>query len=257
MSTDRIIKKIEENSFDYKSFSIKRIGCQYENSENSASFRANLKTQKDESVLVTFSKMNIAVGRVLLTPDSVKYINFLDKKYFLGDYGFLRNLFNIDINFEDIQAILSNNVFSFKDIPGKKDFRNYTSTIDSGRYVLQSIKNRKPNRIESGNNPIRNNRVLKRNSEETPILQTIIVRPDNFNIEKIRIEDKTNNQHLEFDFGDYTGLEGKDYPSLIDMNFNSGPKIIHMKLRLGGFSTEAVDSLSFNIPSKYDRIVVN
>jgi hypothetical protein len=256
MSTERIIKKVENNALDCKSFSVKRIACQYSNGENNASFRVNLKTVKGQSVLVTISKLNISAARVMLTPDSIKYISFIDKNYFLGDYGFLKNLLNADINFADIQAILSNNFFSSGDASGKKELGDYTSFIDSGRYVLQATKNRKSKRIEPNGNSVRGNKSL-RLQDDAVILQTIVVRPDNFNIEKIRIEDKTNNHLLEFEFGDYTKFRGKDYPSAINMNFYSGAKDISLKLRLGGFSKEPVDSMTFNIPSKYSPVIIN
>jgi hypothetical protein len=257
MSTDRIIKKIEENAFNYKYFSIKRINCQYQDGDNKASFRANLKTIKDEAIVLYFSKLNISVGRILLTPDSIKYVNFLDKNYFIGDYGFLSEIFNIDLDFDDVQSILSNDIFSYRNVSGKNQFRNFTSYIDSGRYVLQSTKVRKINRIVQKDKPQRVERILKRLEDEALIIQTIIVRPDNFNIEKIRIEDKSNNQAVEFEFDDYTGLENKDYPGTINMSFLSEGKNISMKIRLGGFSTETVDNFGFNIPAKYIQKEIN
>jgi hypothetical protein len=257
MSTDRIIKKIEENAFNYKFFSIKRISCQYQDGENKTSFRANLKTLKDESIILSFSKLNISVGRILLTPDSIKYVNFLDKNYFVGDYGFLSKIFNIDLDFDDIQSILSNDIFSYRNVSAKNQFRNFTSQIDSGRYILQSTKVRKLNRITQKEKPQRVERILKRLEDDALILQTIIVRPDNFNIEKIIIEDKTNKQVVEFEFGDYAGLDNKDYPGTINMSFLSGQKTLSMKIRLGGFSTEEEDNFGFNIPPKYSQVDLN
>ncbi|HCE58339.1 MAG TPA: hypothetical protein DER09_11040, partial [Prolixibacteraceae bacterium] len=44
-----------------------------------ASFRISLKAIRDEKILASITKLNIPVGRVLLTPDSVIYVNYIDR----------------------------------------------------------------------------------------------------------------------------------------------------------------------------------
>jgi hypothetical protein len=257
MSTGRIIKKIEENSFDYKFLTIKRINCQYKDEKTKASFKANLKSLKDKKIVVYFSKLNIQVGRVMLTPDSVQYINYVDKNYFLSDYEFLTKRFNIDLDFDAVQSILCNNIFSYRNDSADKDFRNFTSFIDSGRYVIQSVKKRKLSKIEQKGKIKKAERILKRFDDEAFILQELFILPGSFNIEKMKIEDKSNNQLVEIKFDDYTIFKNKNYPGGINMNFLSGQGNVNMKIRLAGFSTDKIKSFNFSIPKKFERLEIN
>ena len=68
--------------------------------------------EKDKQIIVMLSKLNIPVGRLWLTPDSVKFINYLEKNYFLDDYSYLSSMLDMDLDFETIHAIVSNNIFS-------------------------------------------------------------------------------------------------------------------------------------------------
>jgi hypothetical protein len=46
----------------------------------------------------------IEAGRALITPNTVLYINKLQKKYYDGDYSFFQHLLDLDIDFFAIQA---------------------------------------------------------------------------------------------------------------------------------------------------------
>ena len=87
MSTNKLIRNIESNVFDYKHLSIKKINCQFDNGKTKTSFKASIFAEKNKQIVVMLSKLNIPVGRLWLTPDSVKFINYIEKNYFLDDYS--------------------------------------------------------------------------------------------------------------------------------------------------------------------------
>ncbi|MCK3686115.1 DUF4292 domain-containing protein [Maribellus sp. YY47] len=255
MSTNKLLKNIEDNAFDFEYLTIKRINCQYSSSENKSSFRINLKAQKNEQILIAISKLNIPVGRVLLTPDSVKYVNYIDHNYFMDDYSFISDFLNMDINFATIQNIISNNVFSYRDDP-RDDYKTFDSFVDSGMYVLQSEKNRKIFKMEN-KKPQKLDRRLKRLDVEALILQRMFFDPMHYSLRKLEIFDKTNNRNVRMTFDEFTDVDGKEYPGAIDMSFQSEVEEITVKLKMSGFSTEEITSFSIKIPEKYEEIRVN
>ena len=257
MSTGRILKKVEQNAFDYNQLSIRRISCQFSDNDSRTNFRVNLKAIRNKKILVSISKLNIPVGRVLLTPDSVKYVNYLDRNYFVDDYSYLSRFLNIDLDFYTIQSILSNNAFSYRNDRKNKDFRNFISYIDSGMYVVQSEKERKIAKIEEKGKTEKIERRLKRLDQNALILQKMYFNPGNFALVKLIIDDKTNDRRMEMDFDDFTKVMNKDYPGYISMQFNSPGSEVSMKIRMSGFSTEKINSLNFRIPEKYEQIHVN
>ncbi len=254
LSASRIIRNIEKNALDYTCFTIRRINCHYQDEREKSSFRANVKTIRDKTIVVSFNKLNIPFGRIMLTPDSVKYVNYIDKNYFIGDYRFLKKLFAVDMDFFDIQSVLQNDVFSFQNVSGDKEFRGFSSRIDSGRYILQSVNPRKWNKVEEKNRRQPAERIVRRPNQNDPIFQTISVEPHTFNVEKITIRDGSNKQSVDFGFGEYTPLHNKDYPGEITLHFSSEERNIRMRIRMTGFSTDPIETINFTIPSGYERL---
>jgi hypothetical protein len=233
---------------------IRKINCQFSSSQSKSSFRIRLKAQKDKKILVSISKINIPVGRVLLTPDSVVYVNYIDHNYFYDDYSFISDFLNMDVDFKTVQSIISNNAFSYRNDP-RDDYKTFDSYVENGQYVLQSEKNRKIYKLEDGN-PQKIERRLRRLDDQALILQKMFFEPQNFSLTRLNIQDKTNNRNIFMNFNDFTKVEGKDYPGEIDMEFLSKKEQIKMKIRMSGFSTEKITSFSINIPEKYDEIRV-
>lgn len=255
ISTNKLLKRIEQNAFEFEYLSIKRINCNFSSSESKATFKINLKAKRDEKILVTISKLNIPVGRVLLTPDSVKYVNYIDRNFFVDDYSYLSSFLHIDLDFKTIQNIIANNAFSYRNDQRNKDYRNFDSFIEDNLYVLQSEKTRKITKMEEKENKAE--RFLKRFDDQALIVQKMFFSPRNFALTRVIISDKTNNRNMKLDFDDFTKVAQNAYPGSIDMNFQSPEEEITMKISMSGFSTAKINSFSIKIPDKYEEIRVN
>jgi hypothetical protein len=257
IGTEKLLKNVAENSLDYENFSISRINCQFSNNQSKTSFKINLKSIKDKKILASITKLNIPVGRVLLTPDSVIYVNYLDRNYFIDDYSFLSSYLNIDLDFNTIQALISNSAFSYRNDEKDKDFKTFSTSVESGLYVLQSERERKVFKMEEKGNENKIERRLKRLDDNALILQKMSFNPANFALVKLLIEDKTNNRKMEMNFDEFVKVMDKDYPGAIDMSFITESENISLNIRMSGFSTEKLDSFNLEIPEKYQQIKVN
>jgi len=257
IGADKLLKNVAENSLVYESFSISRVNCQFSNNQSKTTFKINLKSIKDKKILASITKLNIPVGRVLLTPDSVIYVNYLDKNYFVDDYSFLSSYLNIDLDFNTIQAIISNSAFSYRNDEKDKDFKTFSTSVESGMYVLQSERERKVFKMEEKGKENKIERRLKRLDDNALILQKMSFNPDNFALVKLLIEDKTNNRKMEMNFDEFVKVMDKDYPGAIDMSFITESENISLNIRMSGFSTEKLDSFNLEIPEKYQQIKVN
>jgi len=235
-----LLSKIEQNTFDYEYFTVRRINCQYSGNDTKVNFNVTLKAQKDKIILVSISKLSIPVGNAMLTPDSVKFVNYIDRNYFLDDYAYLSSILNVELDFEIIQTILSNNAFLYRNDVKDKDFE---TSVEDGFYVLISEK------MED-----KNERNFKSLDKDAFILQKTFFDPVTFALTRLVIDDKTNNRKLELMFTDFEKIKDKDYPGSIDMYFTSPEDQISLKLKMSGFSSEIIDSFTFNIPEKYEQI---
>jgi hypothetical protein len=256
IGTAKLLKLVSENSLVYEDFSISRINCQFNSNQSKTSFKISLKAIKDKQILASISKLNIPVGRVLLTPDSVIYVSYIDRNYFVDDYTYLSNFLNIDLDFGTIQSIISNNAFSYRNDEKERDFKTFSTSVESGMYVLQSEKERKVFKMEEKVNTGKIDRRLKRLDDNALIMQKMSFNPTNFALTSLLIEDKTNMRKMEMNFSEFEKVQNKDYPGAIDMSFNSETDNISLKLRMNGFSTEKLDPLNLEIPQKYQQIKV-
>jgi len=102
------------------------------------SFSANLRIKKDSAIWISISPaLGIEVARALITPDSLKFINRINGTYFKGDYKFLNELLQIEVNFKMIQAILLGNVYLHYSI------EQYIRDRENSELVLSTFKKRR------------------------------------------------------------------------------------------------------------------
>lgn len=255
MSTAKLIRNIESNAFDYKYFSIKRINCQFDNGKTKTSFKASILAEKDKRITIMLSKLNIPVGRVWLTPDSVKLINYLEKNYFLDDYSYLSSMLDMDLDFETVHAIISTNIFAVGgDEKRDKDLKEYENRIDSGLYVLESVKKLKAIKVNEKMSDKRQARKARKININAPVHQSVYVDPDNFKIRKIKLEDPANSRNLSIQFSDFAPVGKQWYPGEIDLNLTSPENLMELKIKLNGFSVEKENDIRFKVPEKYTRI---
>ncbi len=76
---------------------------------NQQSATINVRVRRDSAIWLSAGLLGIEGVRALLTPDSVRVINRLDKTYFAGGYDYLTKLLNVPVSFAQAQALLLGN----------------------------------------------------------------------------------------------------------------------------------------------------
>jgi hypothetical protein len=253
ISAERLLKQVEQNAFDYNDLTIRRINVQFANNGTRTSFRANLRASKDEMILASFSKLNFPVGRILLTPDSVKYVNFIDRNYLLDDYYWLSNVLNISLDFNMVQAVISNPLKNGAAL--SPTFHELEVSVEDGRYVLHSPYQSNGFHPERKKIAIRNTRhAQNRSGNNDLVMRKMVIHPRSYVLEKIIMDDSVNDKKLEVEFSDFVKVDNKDYPGEIDVRMFSEGELTELNVKLRGFSTEKIDSIELNIPERYQRI---
>jgi hypothetical protein len=252
MNAVKLYKKAQNNTFDYSQFNIKKVIIQFDNGNNKASLRASLAAMKDKAVLLSITKLNILLARVMLSPDSITYINYFDKSYYKGPYEPVCNLLNFDLDFNTIQAIVSANIFSlFED---QKDLKDYKTWTENGMYVLQSEAVRKLSRMEARGKTRRVERFMKRMDEEISVIQTFYFDPSLYVIRKLTMTDKNSSRNVVLLFDDYEPVGMKYFPASVSMVYHSDSVNLEVQAKMSGFSVGEGEFVPFKIPEKYERI---
>lgn len=134
---DRIMK----NKIDYNTFSAK-IKVDFEgNDGKKTDFNAFIRLNKDSVMWISIiAALGIEGFRVLITPDSVKVINKLDKIVQLRSVEYLREVANIPLTFDELQDLLIGNpVYLDSNIVGYKKEEQAVSLISVGELFKHFI----------------------------------------------------------------------------------------------------------------------
>jgi hypothetical protein len=254
ISTNKLLRNIENNAFKYDHLAIKKISCQFDNGKSKTSFKASILAEENKRITVMLSKLNIPVGRLWLTPDSVKFINYMEDTYFIDDYSYLSSLLDMDLDFELFNAIISNNILALRGEKNEPNNPEYETKIDSGYYVLESVTMLKNKRKNQNDRVRRNVRKQKQIITDAPVQQLIYVDPETYKLRKVNVNDPANSRNLNIGFSEYTLLEKQLYPGAIDLNFASPESMMQLKVKLSGFSLEKENEVRFKVPEKYTRV---
>jgi outer membrane lipoprotein-sorting protein len=81
-AVDTIFHNMQEHQLKYKWFAGKFMAI-YKSGDKKQTFSGQFRIRKDSVIwLGIYATMNIEVFRILITPDSIKMLNRLDKSYF-------------------------------------------------------------------------------------------------------------------------------------------------------------------------------
>lgn len=110
-----LVNEVHSLSPKFSYYSAK-IGVDY----GSAGFSGNIRIAKDSIIWVSLGKFGIEAARIMITKDSILFINKLTREYFSGGYDFIVKFLGFKLNYDIIQAVLLGEDFSSY---GTKDFK--------------------------------------------------------------------------------------------------------------------------------------
>ncbi len=101
---------IQKNLIDFRTFSAK-IKVNFEDKDGKKNdFTAFIRLRKDSTLWISINAIfGVEAFRVLITPDSIKILNKLDKKYQLSSVSSLQEIANVPFTFKELQNILVGN----------------------------------------------------------------------------------------------------------------------------------------------------
>jgi hypothetical protein len=197
-----------------------KMGVEYKSAGSSLGFNANIRMRKDSVLWASITPgLGIEAVRVVLTVDSLKILNRLSNKYFLGDYKYLERMMGVSLEFKDIQSLLLGNYFEYQNRPFKKSY------LERGQYVLEN----------PGAEPYA---MMKLQGQTYRLMQFMF-------------EDKKVNRKLDIQYADHTAVGSGLVPFTSKTRVNAGQSI---DLDMNWIKLEPSGALEFpfSIPSKYE-----
>jgi len=111
--TPKSTLNIEEIDFEYFHGKARMI---LRDANKEREVKANIRVRKDSVIWMTFSVVGVQGGKALINKDSITIVSTMDKEYYVFDYRELSRRFNLDINYQVIQAaMLGNPILPYKE----------------------------------------------------------------------------------------------------------------------------------------------
>ena len=233
---------LKKSQFDFK-----WLACKFDASVlyegKTTDFNVSLRGRKDSVMWMSITDPLLGAvegARVLLTPDTVKFMDRLNKQYFIGGYDTLRRMLNIDdLDFPMLQSLLIGNSVEFYEEEEKlkpgMDRRNC-------KYLLGTIRKRKLRRALDGK-PLRDP------------AQSIWLDPDKFKIMRIFFTDFNTNRTFDANYETFEQVDSLLFPKKLSFEIKAEHNLlINVRYNKVGVNKEL--SFPFSIPSSYVRLPV-
>jgi hypothetical protein len=236
---DYLFEQLSKNELHFDWFMAK-FRTDYRHGKKLTEFKGQIRIKKDSAIWVSFSPLlGIEAARLIITNDSVKFIDRINKIYFVGDYQFVNNYLNTNVDFDILQALVTGNDFQFYE---KTRFR---ASIDNREYRLSTAERHKLKKyVKEYDNP------------PQVYIQTIWLDPETFKITKVSLtEIQKENKKLDAYYGSFQEIEDQLYPFslLFELSKNVEEKI-DVDIKCTRIKLNEPLSFPFNIPEKYERV---
>lgn len=223
-STRFLTKKMTEQSRgDYEWFA-GRAKMKFQDMQQNQSVRTTVRVRKDSAIWASFSLLGIEGARVLITPDSIKMINRLDKSYFVGDFKYIERTFQVPLDFQSLQDMIIGNPLYFTEYG-----TSWASDVVNDYYRIFGVST----------------------FEAAYFLNT-----SSFQLEKMTFEDKAQNRKIDMRLEEYKKLDDKSSFSYFrDIYINSKTTgNAQLQIDYSKIEFDVPKSLPFNIPAKYKKM---
>ena len=88
ISDSKLYNNIIDSSLNYSAIYFKKFSVSVDNNGKKNSYKGVMKIQRDSAIWISMTApLGIEVARILITQDSVKFIDRYHKEYFKGDFN--------------------------------------------------------------------------------------------------------------------------------------------------------------------------
>lgn len=232
-----LFKKLKEHELQYNTLTAK-FSAEYENKGQKTSFNGQIRIFKDSVIWLSFSPaLGIEVFRMMLTQDSVKFINRMNSTFFIGDYNYVNRYLNTNIDFDILQSFLTGNDLSFYE-NGK-----FRAGLENNLYKLATANRTKLKKFV-------------RNSQENlrVLIQNIWIDPESFKITRADVKEiREPNLKLEALYSSFEKIGEQLFPK--EMSFDiSADNNLSVAVSFSKITINASQTFPFKVPQSYTPV---
>jgi len=236
-----LAKYLKENELDFN-YAAAKFNCNLNFDNEEHSFNVSVRCRKDSVIWLSISKLGIDAARALITRDTVKImLGLTEKKYFIGDFSYINELLQTNMDYDMLQALLFGNSANFYDEDEK--LRPGKDKVNCN-YFLSTVKKRIVKKINNGD----------KQPEEN--YQTIWMHPTTFKIVMLEFDDVKTKRKFNACYDEFALVDRYLAPYKLVYSITA-EKNIKADIQYSKITLNEQLTFPFRIPSSYEPIQVN
>lgn len=229
---DTIVKNVIANNFQYQDLKAK-INTRFKSRErNNLAFGTFIKMKKDSAIHATISVLNIPIVVALITPDSLKFINKKDRKYFVGEFSYVSEMLKTDLSFNQLQDLLVGNPVM-------------TDTLNS-HYLIEENNDFFISTLSKNELVERSKTAIKKGEWKVKYWINELYKTG-----KTIISNDSTNTRIEIFQADYKKVAGQNFPNRTKAEIVTANDSISVHLNYQRVKINSNVQFSFSIPEHY------
>ncbi|MBL7920807.1 MAG: DUF4292 domain-containing protein [Bacteroidia bacterium] len=240
-SAKTLSKHVKENEFNFNWVTAKaNVETLIDGKEESFDIRVAIR--KDSAMLITIQYLlGIQVAKILITRDSVKVRVDIKKQYFKGDFNYINEMLNADLDYDVLQAVLFGNSAEFYEDDDLK--LKPVTDRENCHYLLSTERKRRLRKMQQAETGLKK------------ALQILTLNPENYKIIKNEFSDPATNRTFTANYTDFAQKDSVYAPYHVDIDIVAEKKA-NIKIDYVRIEKNKPQNLGLNIPAKYDPIEI-
>ncbi len=227
LTAARLVEQYYASTLDFTTFEARTRAKYTSNGESKPSVTVQIRIEKDKTIWMDGSLLGFSGARALITPTTIKFYDKLNNQYFDNDFSFLSEYAGIDLNFDQLQRLLTGQTIY--------DLRE-------GQYAF--VQEQDYFRVT----PRKANPLFD-------LLFEIGTQP--FIVQKQEVVKKEDQSTVYISYGAYDTVEGKTFPTQMQLKANDGKRDTQVDIEYRSVKLNGPLRFPFRIPSGYKEIVID
>ena len=251
MTEHKLLKQIESNRLNDSTLFAKRIDVSFTDGENSDNFKASLKISRDSFMQISLTApLGIEVARILLTQDSIKFVDVYHKKYFLADYDYFNQRYDVSLTYDFLQNIFTN-TFSDFTLLDESNLRTKRYKLDRTEmgYKLWTVDKK-----NAGKKLKKFYKQSGSERDEIILLQEILIDPTYFRPLSMSLKDLNEGVGISVRYENFVKFGEELFPEKMRFTLFSKKSNMDLNLKFQRMEFNVPVEPNFRILSKYKRM---
>ena len=117
VDSNELSKRVYSKAIEYDGVIIRGVKVTVNNDQGSNKLKLNIKIKKDSAIFVSIANiLGVEITRALLTKDTIKLIDRINKNYLEGSYQHISKMYNLPFDIFILEKVIINPNYLFKNI---------------------------------------------------------------------------------------------------------------------------------------------